>query len=76
MDADQRWRCMDVAHHEGNETFYAAPDGASGLAVFPRRGQYAFEAENAKVSPPGGEVRLSHLLDAFKSHKTFYLVRF
>src|SRR4051812_35167385 len=54
MDAHQRRLGMDVAHDESDSGFLAALAG--GIEV-------SFEAEDAELSPPGGKVGLSDLVD-------------
>ena len=68
MDADDGRRGVDVAHDEGDGGFDAA--AGCGMAALQGSGSVdeAFEAEDAEVSPAGGEVGVGDLADAGEGH--------
>ncbi len=63
---------MNVAHDQCDQAFHFVSVSIRwrGLVAGPRRRQMALEAENAEMSPAGGEIRLGNLLHAVKSHNS------
>lgn len=64
MDADQRRRGMNVAHHERHQTLDGAFWVTSRLCLVPR----SFEAEDAEVAPTCWKIGFSDLSYAFECH--------
>jgi hypothetical protein len=63
---------VDIAHDQGDQRFDAFSMLGGFFAAGAGGGQVAFEAENAEVSPPGGEVGVGYFYDSFKTHDLFY----
>lgn len=66
MDADQRGRGVDVAHHESDG--FLALSGRAGTAGRALRRIRAFESKNAEASPAGREVGIGDFADRGEGH--------
>lgn len=72
MDADQRWHEVNIAHDERYQAFDSFAMLGRFFAAGARLRQMAFKAEDAEVSPAGGEIGVGYLYDLFKTHNLFY----
>ena len=68
VDADDGRRGVDVAHDEGDGGLDAAGGRGEGVVAGLGVGDDAFEAEDAEVSPAGGEVGIGELAYGFEGH--------
>ena len=71
VDAHQRCRGVDVAHHQDDEFFGLRP-GLGWTAVSLGEGR-SFKAEYAEGSPAGGEVGFGDLINALECHASILL---
>jgi len=68
VNADDGWSGVDVAHDKCDGGLDAAGRCGDGLIAGLGLVDHAFEAEDAKVSPPGGEVGIRDFGDAGEGH--------
>ena len=68
VDADDRGLGVDVSHDEGDCGFYADGGGGDGVVAGLGSCDGGFEAENAELSPAGGEVGIGELAYAGEGH--------
>ncbi len=68
MDADDGRGCVDISHDEGDGGFDALAGGREGIVAGLGVVDDALEAEDAEVSPAGGEVGVGYLADRGEGH--------
>jgi len=68
VNADDRWGGVDIAHDQGDGGLDAAGRCGDGLIAGLGVVDHAFEAEDTKVSPTGGEVGIRDFDDAGEGH--------
>ena len=74
VDANERRRGVNIAHDKGDEALDGGLRCGGVVVAGARRGEPAFKAEDAEVTPARREVGLGDFLNAFKWH-TFILRR-
>ena len=74
VDADDGWSCVDVSHDESDGGFDTLVGGWEGIVAGLGVVDDALEAEDAEMTPAGGEVGVGNLADRGEGHEV--IIRF